>query len=354
MSEGRHAETVNAVGRLTRLFLTSKVTALLMVGAAVFGLMAVMFTARMYNPEITVPAANVLVSFQGASAAEVQEQVVKPLEALMAALPGVDHTYGYAADDRGVVTVQFKVGEDEEKSLVKLYNQINRNLDRLPPGVSQPLVKSIGINDAPIVTITLSSGTLKQDELREVALRLLEPLRALPDVGDTGILGGTPRTVTAYLDPGRLASTGLALDSVEAELGAANVALPGSELVDGDRENMVRVSGVLGDAADVGDVIIGTPRGKPVYLKDVARIEDGPEEPEQYSYIGWGPGTEAVPGSRALDPAVTLTIDKRAGANSVTVADAVLAKLNELELRALPQDVRVTVTRDDGAKPMRR
>ena len=343
-------DRLNAVGRLTRLFLTSKITVLLMLGAAIFGLMAVAFTPRMYNPEITVPAANVMVAFQGASAAEVREQVVKPLEALLAALPGVDHTYGYAADDLGVVTVQFKVGQDEEKSLVKLYNQINRNLDRLPPGVSQPLIKSIGINDAPIVTITLSSGTLTSLELRDVAARLLEPLRALPDVGDTQVVGGTPRTVTAYIDPGRLASTGLALDTVEVQLAAANVALPGSELTSGGRESMVRVSGVLGDAADVGNVIIGTPRGKPVYLKDVAVIQDGPEEPEQYSYLGRGPEGGATPASHALDPAVTLAIDKRAGANAVTVADAVLAKLNELELRAIPEGVDVTVTRDDGAK----
>ncbi|MDE2346426.1 MAG: efflux RND transporter permease subunit, partial [Gammaproteobacteria bacterium] len=343
-------EKLNAVGRLTRLFLTSKITVLMMAAAAIFGIMAVLFTARMYNPEIAVPAANVMVSFPGASSGEVLNQVVKPLEALMAAMPGVDHTYGYAVDDTGIVTVQFKVGQDEEKSLVKLYNQISRNIDRLPPGVSYPLVKSIGINDAPVVTITLSSGSLTPVQLRAVAERILEPLRALPDVGDTRIVGGTPRTVTAYIDAGKLASTGLALDTVEAQLGAANVALPGSVLVSGNREAAVRVSGVLGDAADVGNVIIGTPNGKPVFLKDVARIEDGPQEPEQYSYLGFGPGTARAAESPALNPAVTLSIDKRAGANAVTLADAVLAKLAELKLRAVPEGVRVTVTRDDGAK----
>ncbi|HSM97946.1 MAG TPA: efflux RND transporter permease subunit, partial [Gallionella sp.] len=345
-----HHEQINVVGRLTRLFLTSKITALLMVAAAIFGLMAVLLTARMYNPEIAVPAANVMVSFPGANSEEVQNQVVKPLEALLAALPGVDHTYGYAVDDMGVVTVQFKVGEDEEKSLVKLYNQISRNMDHMPPGVSQPLVKSIGINDAPVVTITLSSSRLTPLELRDVATRLLEPLRALPNVGDTQIVGGTPRTVTAYIDPGKLASTGLPLDAVEAQLAAANVALTGSELVNGNREAAVRVSGVLGDAQDVGNVIIGTPNGKPVFLKNVARIVDGPKEPEQYSFIGFGPGTDAKPASSALQPAVTLSIDKRAGANAVTLANAVLAKLSELKQRAIPQGVQVTVTRDDGAK----
>lgn len=350
MAAASRHESLNAVGRLTQLFLTSKITALLMVAAAIFGIMAILLTARMYNPEIAVPAANVMVQFPGARSEEVQNQVVKPLEALMSAIPGVDHTYGYAVDDMGVVTVQFKVGQDEEKSLVKLYNQINRNLDRLPPGVSQPLVKSIGINDAPVVTITLSSSRLTPLQLRDVATRLLEPLRALPNIGNTRIDGGTPRTVTAYIDPGKLASTGLALDAVEQQLASANVALGGSELVKGSREAAVRVSGVLGDAQDVGNVIIGTPNGKPVFLKDVARIVDGPREPEQYSFIGFGPGTGKAAASTALQAAVTLSIDKRAGANAVTLADDVLSKLNELKQRAIPQGVNVTVTRDDGAK----
>ena len=317
---------------------------------ALFGALAVAFTPRMYNPEITVPAANVIVAFPGASAEQVENLVVKPLEALMAALPGVDHTYGYAADDVGVVTVQFEVGQDEQRSLVKLYNQIARNIDRLPPGVSQPLVKSIGINDAPVVTITLSSSRLTPLQLRDVATRLLEPLRALPNIGNTRIDGGTPRTVTAYIDPGKLASTGLALDAVEQQLASANVALGGSELVKGSREAAVRVSGVLGDSQDVGNVIIGTPNGKPGFLKDVARVVDGPREPEQYSFIGFGPGTGTSAAIPALQPAVTLSIDKRAGANAVTLADDVLSKLNELKQRAIPQGVNVTVTRDDGAK----
>ncbi len=343
-------ESLNPVGRLTRAFYASKITALLMVGAGLFGVLAVLVTARMYNPEISVPAANVIVAFPGASAPEVENQVVKPLEALMAAIPGVDHTYGYAADDMGVVTVRFQVGQDEQRSLVKLYNEIARNIDRLPPGVSQPLVKSIGINDAPVVTITLSSATLTPLELRGVALRLLEPLRALPNVGDTDIVGGTPRTITAYIDAGKLASTGLALDTVEARLAASNMALPGSELVDGNRESQVRISGVLGSARDVGNVIIGAPHGQPVFLKDVARITDGPLEPEQYAFVGFGPGAAAAARDSSLEPAVTLAIDKREGANAVTLADAVLGKLAELKRSAIPEGVRVTVTRNDGAK----
>ena len=165
---------LNIVGRTTRLFLRSKITVLLMVAAALFGVMAILMTPRMYNPEISVPAANVIVRFPGASAQEVHNQVVRPLESLMAAIRGVDHTYGYAVNDLGVVTVRFKVGQDEQRSLVKLYDQIQRNLDRIPPGVSQPLIQSTSINDVPILTVTLSSPGMNSGQLNRIGLRLLE------------------------------------------------------------------------------------------------------------------------------------------------------------------------------------
>ena len=348
-SHRRRDGQLGLVGRVTRAFLKSKLTLLLMLAAALFGALAVAFTPRMYNPEITVPAANVFVAFPGASAEQVENLVVKPLEALMAALPGVDHTYGYAADDVGVVTVQFEVGQDEQRSLVKLYNQVQRNLDRIPPGVGQPLIKSTGINDVPILTLTLSSASLDTQALRAVAQRLMEQLRNVPEVGDTQIVGGSPTAVNVWLDPGRLAATGLTLEQVENTLRAANVALPASELVSGNRETRVRVSGVLGSAADVGNVIVGMPNGKPVFLRDVARIEEGPANPDETSYFAFGPGAQR-PAFSGFAPAVTIAIGKREGANTVTVADGVLRKLAELKARALPQGVTVSVTRDDGQK----
>ena len=348
-SHARQPGRLGAVGRVTRVLLRSKITLLLMLAAALFGALAVAFTPRMYNPEITVPAANVIVAFPGAGAEQVENLVVKPLEALMAALPGVDHTYGYAADDVGVVTVQFEVGQDEQRSLVKLYNQVQRNLDRIPPGVGQPLIKSTGINDVPILTLTLSSGSLDTQGLRAVALRFMEQLRNVPEVGDTQIVGGSPTAVNVWLDPGRLAATGLTLGQVERTLRAANVALPASELVSRNRETQLRVSGVLGSAAEVGGVIVGMPHGKPVFLRDVARIEEGPADPDQVSWFGFGPGAKRA-AFAGFAPAVTIAIGKREGANTVTVADSVLRKLAELEAQALPRGVTVTVTRDDGRK----
>jgi len=340
---------LNAVGRTTRLFLRSKITVLLMVAAALFGVMAILATPRMYNPEISVPAANVIVRFPGASAPEVHNQVVRPLESLMAAIRGVDHTYGYAVNDLGVVTVRFKVGQDEQRSLVKLYDQIQRNLDRIPPGVSQPLIQSTSINDVPILTLTLSAPDLDQTALRKVGLHVMDALRNVTDVGDTRVYGASPTAVTAWIDPARLAAAGIPLGRLEQKLKASNVALPASHLVSGNRETSIRISGELGDASQVGALIVGTHDGKPVFLRDVANVKEGPRTPREYGFVGYGPN-----GATAASPdaahAVTIAIDKRAGANNVTVADAVLQRLHELQRTAIPGNVHVSVTRNYGHK----
>ncbi len=340
---------LNAVGRLTRRFLRSRITVLFMIAAALFGVMAILLTPRMYNPEISVPAANVIVRFPGASAKEVHNQVIRPLENLMAAIRGVDHTYGYAVNDLGVVTVRFKVGQNEQSSLVKVYDQIFRNLDRIPPGVSQPLIQSTSINDVPILTLTLSSTDLDPTALRRLSLHVMDSLRNVKDVGDTRIYGASPTTVTAWIEPGRLAAAGLSLGRLEQTLKASNLTLSGNHLVSGNKETAVRVSGALGDAAQVGALVVGTRDDKPIFLRDVARVEEGPRTPREYGFIGYGPD-----GSQAASPdsarAVTIAIDKRAGTNNVTVADAVLSRVAELRHTAIPHGVTLEVTRNYGQK----
>ena len=345
----RRMPPLNAVGRLTRRFLRSKITVLLMLAAALLGIMAILFTPRMYNPEISVPAANVVVRFPGASAQEVHNQVIRPLENLMASIRGVDHTYGYAVNDLGVVTVRFKVGQNEQNSLVKVYDQIFRNLNRIPPGISQPLIQSTSINDVPILTLTLSSTQLDPTVLRRLSLHVMDSLRNVADVGDTRIYGTSPTTVTVWLDPGRLAAAGLSLGQLEQTLKAANMTLPANHLVSGNKETAVRVSGDLGDAAQVGALVVATHDAKPVFLRDVARVEEGPRTPREYGFVGYGPaGTQKASPDAAR--AVTIAIDKRAGTNNVTVADAVLERLGELKRTAIPHGVTVDVTRNYGYK----
>ncbi len=347
MSEVNQA--MNIAGRLAKGFLLSKITAMIMLAITLVGLVAMMVTPREYNPQIVVPAANIIVAKPGATASEVENMVVKPLEAIMNAQSGVKHTFGYAANDFGVVTVQFDVGQDQEKSLVKLYNQLMQNMDRMPPGAMQPIVKPINVDDVPIMTLTLASKKQSDFELRHVAERVLEQVRNIPGVSFTEITGGHQRAVSIDIDPQRLAAAGLSLDQVDRMLGATNMSMPSGDLVDGNKNIPLRFNGFLASVKDVGNVVLGAPHGRPVFLKDVATIVDGPAETDALSHFAFGPAKNH-PAFRGDAPAVTIAIAKKAGANAVVVANAVLAKLEILKHEAIPEDVSVSVTRDDGAK----
>ena len=341
--------SMNSAGRLARAFINSKITALVMLALTLAGVLALLVTPREYNPQIVVPADNIIVAKPGAGPREIQDLVVKPLEAIMASMSGVDHTYGYATNDFGVVTVQFKVGEDQQKSLVKMYNQLMQNLDRIPPGAMQPVVKPIDVDDVPILTVTLSSRSLGQSRLREVGTKILAHLRATPGVSFSQVVGGAPRAVNVWISPQRLAAAGISLQQVDQILRGTNAAAPLGNVVDADHVVPVRIDSFLGGAREVGDILIGAPDGKPVYLKDVARVEDGPEEVDSLSHFAWGRAAAGKPQGQEMN-AVTLVIAKKAGTNAVVVVDSVLSKLHAIESWALPEGVHVTVTRNDGAK----
>ncbi len=341
---------MNIAGKLAKAFLTSKLTALMIIAVTLTGLLALMVTPREYNPQIVVPAANIIVAKPGASATEIQNLVVKPLEAIMNAQSGVDHTFGYASNDFGLVTVQFKVGENQEDSLVKMYNQLMQNMDRVPPGAMQPVVRPVNVDDVPIMALTLASSTYDDYRLRDVASRLLEQLRNVPGVSFTQIIGGRSRAVNVWLDPQRLEAAGLGLDRVDQMLRGSNVSAPLGELTRDNLASPLRLSGFLGSAEEVAKIVVGvSPQGRPVYLKDIARVEDGPAEIEEATRFAYGPA--AVDAKlRGENPAVTLAIAKKAGTNAVVVADAVLAKVEELRKQAIPTGIQVAVTRNDGAK----
>jgi multidrug efflux pump subunit AcrB len=340
---------MNLAGKLAKGFLTSKLTALFILAVTLTGLLALVVTPREYNPQIVVPAANIIVAKPGASATEIQNLVVKPLEAIMNAQSGVDHTFGYATNDFGLVTVQFKVGENQEDSLVKMYNQLMQNWDRIPPGAMEPIIKPINVDDVPIMTLTLASQTHDDFSLRQVGQRLLEHLRNVPGVSFTQIVGGRPQALTVWIDPQRLEASGITLDRIQQMMSATNVAAPLGELIQDNQSVPLRLACFHCSAERIGKIVIGASRaGGPIYLKDVARIEEGGEEIEEASRFAFGPASEVK--MEGENPAVTLAIAKKAGTNAVVVADAVLSKLEELKLQAIPAGIEVAVTRNDGAK----
>ncbi len=348
MAESPHR--LNLAGRLASAFFQSKITVLVMIAIGLFGALAIMVTPRLYNPEIVVPAAEIFVMRPGSNSTEIHNLVVRPLEALMASLPGVHHTYGYAVNDMGIVTVQFQVGANEEKSLLEVYNQLSRNIDRMPPGTMQPLVKSIGINDVPILDVTLSSDRLNQVQLREVAVRVMDQLQNVPDVANAELIGGAPRVVNVWINPAQLASSGLSLEDLKRALQGSNLILPGGHLVANNQKIPLRINAALGSAQAVGNVIVGVHDGRPIFLHDVARVEEGAAETDTLVTNTFGmANAQGLPAGTSA-PAVTITLAKRPGTNAVVVADAIKAKLQRLQVEAIPQGVQVSVTRDYGAR----
>jgi multidrug efflux pump subunit AcrB len=339
---------LNIAGKFAHAFLHSKLTPLIILAATLFGLLAILLTPRTYNPDIVVPVVNITVQRPNSNAQEILNQVLRPLEGLMGSLSGVDHTYGTAQDDVAMVTVRFQVGEDEERSLVKVYNQVNSNLDRLPPGAALPLIQLLSLYDVPIVTLTLSSADATPDALRGVALHVLDQLRNVPGVGKTTVQGAATRAVRVQLDPARLAGYGLSPVAVTTAIQAANVNRAAGSVISAGREHPIRVTAALGNATDVGNVVVGVRNDRPIFLRDVATVTTAPAADDVRSFFAFGPAASGT-ARAAAEPAVTITISRQKGTNGVEVANAVLAKLQSVRHQALPQGMTMTVTRDDGA-----
>lgn len=339
---------LNIAGKLAKIFIHSKITMMIMIAITLAGMMAYLITPREYNPQIVVPAANIIVPKGGATPEEVSNMAVKPLEAIMNALPGVSHTFGFAANDFGVVTVQFEVGENQVDSLVKVYNQLMQNLDKMPPDTQQPLIRPINVDDVPILTLAVTSDELTGVDLRDVSHKLVEHLRNIPGVSFTDIIGGDRRAVNVWLDAQKISLTGLTLEEISKMLKGSNVSLPVGSLVNNNKNELVRVNGFLGNANEVGSIIIGAEMGRPIYLRDIATIEDGAQEADTYTRIGYGPSGPS--NLRGEQTAVTISIAKKPGTNAVDVANAILDKLEVLKASILPANIDVVVTRNDGEK----
>ncbi len=348
---------LNIAGRLGKAAMFTNMTPVISLLVFMIGVLALIVTPREENPHIDVPAANVIVRMQGASPEEVQNLILRPLEMVLREMTGVDHTYGMALDSQAVVTVMFKVGEDKEASLVKLYDHIMHNLDRLPVGASEPLVKPMDVDDVPVSVIALSSGDMDGLSLKRLAERVRDQLSSLDGVSVADIIGGNDRQIRIQLDPVRLAAYHITLDRLHQVLAGANAGGDMGALVADNRQSNVWLDGYLKSASQVGQLIVGAVHKKPVYLRDVATITDGPSEIKQYQRIGFGQSVAAQSGmsddaaiSAGELPAVSITLAKKRGTNAVVVTHRIEAKLNELKGDFIPDDVHVTITRDSGKR----
>ncbi|TWJ18014.1 efflux RND transporter permease subunit [Geobacter argillaceus] len=345
---------LGVAGRIARAFIDSKLTPLIVAASLLLGLFAVKMTPREEEPQIVVPMVDIYLPLPGATPGEVQERVVKPIEARMWEIKGVEYLYSMARPGLGIVTVRFLVGQNMEESLVKLYNKVMSNRGILPPGAGEPLVAPKSIDDVPIVTLTLWSDRYDHGSLRRVARELCDELKKSENVAETEIKGGFSRQVRVMLDPARLTGHGVSPLQVAGALQKGNAALQTGSMSAGNREFLVDSGQFLDSIDAVRNLVVSVAGGRPVYLADVATITDGMQEPQDYVFFGLGPHAGAMHNStvqlnRQADyPAVTISIAKRKGANATWVAEDLLKKVEFLKGKTIPSDVQVTVTRNYG------
>ena len=340
-------------GRIAGYFLRSQMTPLLALVAVLLGLFAVSVTPREEEPQINVTMANVLIAYPGASAKDVAQTVATPAEQVLSQISGVDHVYSVSQPGMAVITVQFKVGEQHVPSLVKLYDVVHSHSDWLPPtlGVATPVIKARGIDDVPVVALTLwrNQPVGGAAELTQVAHAIEAELKRVPGTREVVTLGGAQRMVRVLLNPESLNAYGLSVQEVRAALQSANVSQNAGNLVQGNREVLVQTGSFLANADEVRQLVVGVANGKPVFLRDIAKVEDGADQPASYMWIGTGPAAlDKGIRARGEFTAVTVAVSKKPGANAVEVADSLLARVQDLKGSVIPSDVTVSTTRNYG------
>ena len=326
-------------GRLASLFIDSKLTPLLIVASLLIGAGAIALLPREEEPQIIVPMIDVFVGMPGAAPAEVEQRVTKPMEKFLWEIPGVEYLYSTSSSGMSMVVVRFRVGEDEEKALVRLNDKLHSNFDKIPPGATEPLIKPRSIDDVPVLALTLSSERYDHFTLRRVAAQLQNEIKQVGNVSDVTVIGGARRQLRVILDPARVAAYGLAPATLIPAIQQANTQSAAGAFTEGNHEVLVETGGFIRDAADANRIVVGVRNRRPIYLGDVAQIVDGPQEPADYVFTGTG---------KTFAPAVTLSIAKRKATNATGLSRAILKKVDSLKGVLIPSDVHVDVTRDYG------
>ncbi len=348
------AGALGVSGRIAAFFQRAQITPLLALVALLLGIFAVAVTPREEEPQINVTMANVLIPFPGAAVRDVEQMVAGPAEQVLAQIAGVEHVMSVSRPGVAIITVQFKVGVPRTEALVRLYDTVNSNADWLPNspngglGVLDPIIKPKGIDDVPIVTLTLFSKnpTAGPFDLERVAHSVEADLKRVPGTREVSTIGGPGRAVMVEIDPVRMSSVGVTVSDLRQALLSANLGLPVGELIAGNRAVAIESGPFLRQASEVADLVVGVRAGKPIFLRDVAAVRDGPLPPSRYVWHGVA-GSASAPA--ATYPAVTITITKKAGENAIDVANAVMQRVDALRNTVIPGDVQVAETRNYGA-----
>jgi len=341
-------------GRIAQRFQATEITPLLALAGLLLGLFAVLMTPREEEPQINVTFADIFIPFPGASASEIEHLVAGPAEQVMSEIQGIKHVYSVSRPGMAVVSVQFKVGEDRTDAIVRLFSKVYSNQDWLPKnlGVGQPIVKPMGIDDVPIVTATLWSKDPKVGgyELGKVAHAIEQEIKRVPGTRNVYTVGVPRQVVRVLLDPQALAGHGIDLTELRKALQASNLIRDDLAVTADNKEVLVQAGTFLATPDQIGGLVVGLHGGRPVYLRDVATIERGPDQPESYVWTGGGKAAAHAGLQLAgTTPAVTLAVAKQEGTNAVEIAQRVIDRFEQLKGTFIPEGVQVTVTRNYGA-----
>ncbi len=353
-------------GRVANAFINSKLTPLILIASIAMGAAAVIMLPREEEPQIIVPMIDIFVEVPGASAKEVETRVTRPMERLLWEIPGVEYIYSTSSPGFSMAVVRFYVGEDEEESIVRLNQKMFANFDLIPPGASQPLIKPRSIDDVPFLALTLWSTQMDGYQIRRAAAELRNDLQKIPDISATQIIGGQRRQMRIMLNPLQMAAYGISASQMYNMLQMENREAEAGILTSEDKAIAVRLNGFLESVEDVANLVVGVHNNLPVYLRDIAEVIDGPEEPDDYVFFSPGPAaavkgislnqlpdqlrTAAAkqPPDSHLSPAVTISFAKRKGKNAVVLSEEVLRRAEQFHARYLPDSLQMTVTRNYG------
>ncbi|MBR9855944.1 MAG: efflux RND transporter permease subunit, partial [Algicola sp.] len=335
-------------GKIAKGFISSKLTVLLMIVFMVIGVYSSFLIPREEEPQIDVPMADIFVGYPGASPTEVESRITKPLEKIISNIKGVEYVYTTSMQEQGMAIVQFYVGEDIERSLVRLYDEINKHMDQMPNGVTMPLVKTRAIDDVPMLALTLWSDEYDDFQLREISGELINEVEKVNGVSITKKIGGRNRQLRVVVDKDKMAESGIDMLAVAQMIQANNQQMDAGNFLSNDTEFHISTGNFLESKEDLENLIVGTKQNQPIYLRQVATVLDGPELPKNYVSLGFGAASEKAETFKSEYPAVTISIAKRKGADAMKIADVVLDKVEHLQSNLIPDDVHVEVTRNYG------
>ncbi|MBN8566126.1 MAG: efflux RND transporter permease subunit, partial [Flavobacteriales bacterium] len=335
-------------GKIANFFINSKLTILLMVALMIIGTYSSFLIPREEEPQINVPMADVMVMYPGASPSEIESRVVKPLEKVIGNIKGVEHIHSMAMNGYSMMVVQFYVGENSEDSYVKLYDELMKHRDMFPEGVMQPVVKTRSIDDVPMLGLTLWSEKYDDFEIRQLAEEVTSEIEKVKDVAITREIGGRTRELKVVLDKDKMAENGVDALSIMQMIQANNGSSQSGAFVQNDTEYLVTTGKFLSTSEDVENLVVGVNNNLPVYLKQVASIQDGPQTPKNYVSFGYGKANEKYTKYNSEYPAVTISIAKVKGADAMKIAEKILDKVEVLKKTLIPDDVHVEVTRNYG------